>query len=352
MIESSFFGNRSLIIPCPYQEDDPRRFFANSRDNGGGGTARGGGGGKRSLLHILGRSNTMGTSRSDNAVDDGGCEGMTLLDAFRNMGGDGCPISSPGIESTESGSNDATAMGRTHSPERGYGVEDDTKDGEKIPSPVCTPVRRNLTVATEEVIVGIDGEGEDSTGYTDVKYPSRLKYIFMPLGFHSWRSAFEGYGEFFLLPVFSRLCRRAISKIPLSPTGHRRGDDFGRDMPPTAVPVTIPGKDLSEEEKELLRCAGLDTYLLIRFARFGFDATFYPYLVAFVFVLPVYKAMSDDENPLIPDEINAGYLQFTINSIPDGSKTMIWIMILTIFLYLYIMRRLWIEWEGKDGRML
>jgi len=294
-------------------------------------------------MHILGRSNTMGTPRSDNAVDDGGCEGMTVLDTFRNLGGDDGII-----KSTESVSNDAAAVS-THSPERGSSVEDGTKDGEKVPSLVCTPIRRNLTVIAREGIVGIDGEGQDSTGYTDVKYPSRLKYIFMPPGFHSWRSTFEGCAEFFLLPVFSRLCRYAISKMPLSPTGHRRCDDFGRDMPPTAVPVTIPGKDLSEEEKELLRCAGLDTYLLIRFARFGFDATFYPYFVAFVFVLPVYKVMSDDESSLIPGEIKAGYLQFTINTIPDGSKMMIWIMLLTFFLYLYIMRRLWIEWEGKDG---
>ncbi len=278
-------------------------------------------------------------------MDDDGCEETTLLGAVRSMGGDDCPISLPGIESTEMGSNDASAMS-VLSQERGSGVEDDARDEENITSPVRTSTSHNLTVNTQELVVGIDGEGEDSTRYPDVEYPSRLKYIFMPLGFHSWRGTLKGFGDFFLLPNFSRLCRYATSKMPLSPTGHRRGDDFGRSMAPTAVPVTIPGKDLSEEEKELLRCAGLDTYLLIRFARFGFDATFYPYLVALVFVLPFYYSAKDDEDSLNSE---AGYLNLTINSIPDGSKVIIWIMLLTIFLYLYIMRRLWIEWEGKDG---
>ena len=173
----------------------------------------------------------------------------------------------------------------------------------------------------------------------------------MPPGFHSWLSVFEYVGDFFMLPKFSRLCRLAMSRMPLSPTGHRRddggdNDDGGFDH---GILLTSVGKELSGGEQELLRCAGLDMYLLIRFARFGFNATFYPFCAAFVFVLPVYHSMTNATNPLIPVEIDAGYLSLTINRIPDGSKAIAWIVLLTIFLYLYILRMLWIEWEGKNG---
>jgi hypothetical protein len=105
-----------------------------------------------------------------------------------------------------------------------------------------------------------------------------------------------------------------------------------------------PGKELEEGEKELLRCAGLDTYLLVRSARFGFDVTFYPFLISCVAILPVYK---------YHDAADAGasnaYFNLTIESVPNGSKTMIWIVVFTILLYIYILRRLWIEWEGKPS---
>jgi hypothetical protein len=123
----------------------------------------------------------------------------------------------------------------------------------------------------------------------------------------------------------------------LSPTSGR--------IPVDSLPS--PGKELEEGEKELLRCAGLDTYLLVRSARFGFDVTFYPFLVSCVAVLPVYKV----------HDVEAGgtgnaYFNLTIEAIPNGSNTMIWIVVITILLYIYIMRRLWIEWEGKSSGSL
>lgn len=49
--------------------------------------------------------------------------------------------------------------------------------------------------------------------------------------------------------------------------------------------VTRP---LSVADQELLRCVGLDAYVMLRFLRFGFDVTFYPFLVACVMLIPTY----------------------------------------------------------------
>ena len=106
------------------------------------------------------------------------------------------------------------------------------------------------------------------------------------------------------------------------------------------MPIVNPGKDLTEGEEEFLRCAGLDTYLLVRLARFGFDVTFYPFLVACGTVLPIYQSCKNQD-----EAVQGGYLSLTINVVPDGDKRMVWILVFTILLYLYIMRRLWFEWE-------
>ncbi|KAL3790132.1 hypothetical protein ACHAW5_007854 [Stephanodiscus triporus] len=267
-----------------FPEEDLRQYFAQSRYN------RGGVGGTRDLI-----KNIM----------DGGCK------------------------LTESEPN------KDASSERGSGVKDDTKDEESTPPHACDADGRNLTVDTTGVIDGID---ED-----EVKYPSRLKYVFTLLPFYNWRSTFKKIGVFLLLPAFLQSCRYVLSRMRQSPRGSRRGDEFGRLDTSKGVLVTAPGKDLSPEDKELLRCAGLDMYLHIRFARFGFDATFYPFLVGLVFVLPVYNVMNQYQS--IPAENAPKYLGLTINNIHDGSKAIVWIVLLTIFLYLYIMRRLWIEWE-------
>jgi hypothetical protein len=172
---------------------------------------------------------------------------------------------------------------------------------------------------------------DESVRNIDLGYPYRHKYILLPPGFHTWEDVTEFLANFFFIQSMSRWCRKLKSQIPMiSPK-----NDAHDSLP-------SPGKELEEGEKELLRCAGLDTYLLVRSARFGFDVTFYPFLVSFVTVLPIYKH----------HDIEAGgsgnaYMNLTIEVIPNGSKTMIWIVLFTLLLYLYIMRRLWIEWEGK-----
>ena len=196
---------------------------------------------------------------------------------------------------------------------------------------------RNGSAKVDESNSQIDNV-DDSVRSLDLGYPYRYKYILLPPGFHTWEDVTEFLADFFFIASISRWCRNVQSQIPmLSPTSGR--------IPVDSLPS--PGKELEEGEKELLRCAGLDTYLLVRSARFGFDVTFYPFLVSCVAVLPIYKV----------HDVEAGgtgnaYFNLTIEAIPNGSKTMIWIVVITILLYIYIMRRLWIEWEGKSSGSL
>ena len=62
-------------------------------------------------------------------------------------------------------------------------------------------------------------------------------------------------------------------------------------------------------------------------------------------MLPIYYSCGTEENS------TDGFLALTIYAIPEngeeGSYKMVLISLATIFLYLYISRRLWLEWEGK-----
>lgn len=106
--------------------------------------------------------------------------------------------------------------------------------------------------------------------------------------------------------------------------------------------------------EELLRCAGLDTYLMIRFARFGFDVCFYPFMFSCATVFPIYITCDQEElkkyfqtGEFISSASNIidGFFSLTINRIPPGSFKMYWIVAFTFFLYFFVLRRLWLEWE-------
>jgi hypothetical protein len=202
-----------------------------------------------------------------------------------------------------------------------------------------TTVRRDNTTAKtenriEEAMQNESHNEVDSEEYDilqqsvkPLRYPYRLKYLFMPPGFHKWTNVLDYLRYFFLVPLFSRWCKNSRC--------NEEGNDRGS-------PVLVnPGKNLTEGEEELLRCAGLDTYLLVRLARFGFDVTYYPFLFSCVAVLPIYYSCKDHVDA--PED---RYISLTINSIPAGSLKIVWIFVFTILLYLYIMRRLWLEWEG------
>ncbi|KAL7445542.1 hypothetical protein ACHAXH_007831 [Discostella pseudostelligera] len=191
-------------------------------------------------------------------------------------------------------------------------------------------ISRNGSILADESNQPID-RLDDAVRHVNLGYPYRHKYILMPPGFHTWGDVSEFLADFFFIPSISRWFRKLQSQLSLMSPNNRS---------PPLDPLPGPGKELEEGEKELLRCAGLDTYLLVRSARFGFDVTFYPFLISCVAILPVYK---------YHDAADAGasnaYFNLTIESVPNGSKTMIWIVVFTILLYIYILRRLWIEWE-------
>ena len=151
-----------------------------------------------------------------------------------------------------------------------------------------------------------------------IAYPYRLVYLFMPPGFHVWKDAIPYISHFFWFPAITRrfnlLFRR--SKIDV------RDNDIS----------------LTEPEKELLHFVGLDIYLLIRFARFGFDVSYYPFLVACIAVLPVYSSAAEGSSW-------KRYLSNSINNIQNGSN-LIWVaVVFSVAFFLYVLRRLWVEWE-------
>ena len=61
---------------------------------------------------------------------------------------------------------------------------------------------------------------------------------------------------FFLQDCITKCCRQLASKLPTSP---QNNNENSRRL---SVPTENPGKILTEGEQELLKCAGLDTYLL------------------------------------------------------------------------------------------
>jgi len=101
-------------------------------------------------------------------------------------------------------------------------------------------------------------EDEPTTVESDLKYPYRMKYLFMPPGFHTWGNFIKFLLSFFFLQdCITKCCRQLASKLPTSPQNIGNNENSRR----LSVP-TNPGKVLTEGEQELLKCAGLDTYLL------------------------------------------------------------------------------------------
>ena len=162
----------------------------------------------------------------------------------------------------------------------------------------------------------------DDERETEIAYPYRMVYLFMPPGFHVWGNAFAYMGYFFCCPAITNHFRMLF----------RRSDPNSGDSVRSHDTIS-----LTEPEQELLRCVGLDIYLLLRFARLGFDATYYPFLVSCVTILPVYYAAAPDST--------TRFLSLTINDMENGSR-LIWVVVVfSVAFFFYVLRRLWIEWE-------
>jgi hypothetical protein len=76
-------------------------------------------------------------------------------------------------------------------------------------------------------------------------------------------------------------------------------------------------RPLVQSDAELLRCIGLDTFVMIRFLRFCFDVTFYPFLLSLLLLVPTYYNNNYDgiqfEEGLIIETQTDGYFRYTMN---------------------------------------
>lgn len=113
----------------------------------------------------------------------------------------------------------------------------------------------------------------------------------------------------------------ASSAANSSPVSMKRGggneDDIyvNRHLKSTEVMEKRP---LSESDSELLRCIGLDTFVMIRFLRFCFDVTFYPFVLSFFILIPTYytndyngQVFEDNRFQIVTQ--TDGYFRFTMN---------------------------------------
>jgi len=123
-------------------------------------------------------------------------------------------------------------------------------------------------------------------------------------------------------------------------------DNINRHLKSTSVQQKRP---LTTSDVELLRCIGLDTYVMIRFLRFCFDVTFYPFLMSLLVLIPTYyvdqyDGIQEDDDLFIEIQ-TGGYFRFTMNRLPPSSDK-IWVSFgYSVIFILFILRRLWVEWE-------
>ena len=109
-------------------------------------------------------------------------------------------------------------------------------------------------------------------------------------------------------------------------------------------------RPLSPSDQELLRCIGLDTFVMIRFLRFCFDVTFLPFVAACIILFPSYHSNSfqgdiqSEQGTTVKTQTD-GYFAWTINRLEPRSEKL-WICWGFTVLYLsFVLRRLWMEWE-------
>lgn len=117
---------------------------------------------------------------------------------------------------------------------------------------------------------------------------------------------------------------------------HDDHDDIDAPTQSEFIATKITKRPLNEEERELLRCVGLDSFMTLRFLRFGFDVAFWPMLLSCVTLIPFFKTGEKGVN---------GFFSTTVVALEDGSWRYWIVMIFGLFHVAYILRRLWIEWE-------
>eukprot|EP00977_Amphora_coffeiformis_P017341 scaffold5566_cov154-Amphora_coffeaeformis.AAC.1 len=117
------------------------------------------------------------------------------------------------------------------------------------------------------------------------------------------------------------------------------GDDSTRTekLTSTYFMSHVTRRPLSAEQQELLRCIGVDAFMTLRFLVLGYHVSFYPLLLSLVTLIPLYKTAKGC--------LEKGFFSATVVSL-EGGTGRLWLVVLFAFLfYLYILRRIWIEWE-------
>jgi hypothetical protein len=115
-----------------------------------------------------------------------------------------------------------------------------------------------------------------------------------------------------------------------------RNGSTERSSPQQFIASKIHRRPLTDEQDELLRCIGLDTFMTLRFLAFCFDVSLWPLLFSVVTLLPVFKTGETDAY---------GFFSWTVVGVEDGSPRFWMVVIFGFVQYSYILRRLWIEWE-------
>jgi hypothetical protein len=95
-------------------------------------------------------------------------------------------------------------------------------------------------------------------------------------------------------------------------------------------------------EQELLRCVGLDTFVMLRFLRFGLDVALYPFVCGCLILIPTYYT-NDYEGTV--DTPTDGYFRITMQRLEPNSPRHWVCIVFAMAFYGFVLRRLWIEWE-------
>ena len=104
------------------------------------------------------------------------------------------------------------------------------------------------------------------------------------------------------------------------------------------VAYKITRRPLTKEQRELLRCIGLDLFMVLQFLRFGFRISFLPFVLSLFTLLPLYRT---------GDGIaQVGFFSVTVLAVEeDGSWRYVVVTMFVILQYLYMLRQLWVLWE-------
>lgn len=127
------------------------------------------------------------------------------------------------------------------------------------------------------------------------------------------------------------------TRILMLRDGEAEGDVSDEQEHKKYLSRQVMRRPLSMEDQELLRCVGLDAFVILRFLRFSFDVFFWPMLLALVTLLPIYLTVKHDAT---------SYWRTTIVAL-IGSNNKFWFVVAFEYIHVsYILRMLWIDWEA------